>query len=387
MPKDQYEEYIDTRDKFQKSSSGLNKHLQASVNKRFDGLYFRVMSKEDFEADESHYDEQITFVVTTENGSITKIQLFKGDIEISGEGGGFINIHNAVRFNIGQQYEGSETSSSPVIAKVGEWTENVDFVARTGYEWANLLWQQQNTADNPNLFEIDESHTSWSAAKTSGAGIFLYPTAEGRLQRGYIVKSGVDNYNGGNGEDDGRHFLNINITREGSNVVETLSYSLIFGYGWDVSGSSGLSRRQVIYIYCERSSNGTVIESDYWTVGRLTQRFTKTQSQLFPQFRGSQTVLTIESSSESIAQGTPDILGLVISSTSETEDDVLNTCYRSNNDTISSVSESSAEGERLGLYYSLTDGSQLAKPYIHGMTADLIAIAQILGSEYVEVNQ
>jgi hypothetical protein len=217
--------------------------------------------------------------------------------------------------------------------------------------------------------------------------MFLYPTTEGILQRGYIVKSGVDNYNGGNGEDDGRHFLNINITREGSNTVETLSYSLIFGYGWDVSGSSGLSRRQVVYIYCERSSNGTIIESDYWTVGRLTQRFSKTQSQLFPQFRGSQTVLTIASSAESIAQGTPDILGLVISSTSETEDAILNTCYRTNSDTSSGyISESSAEGERLGLYYSLADGSQLAKPYIYGMTADLIAIAQILGSEYVEVN-
>ena len=380
---DIYDKYIDAKNGEKRSREIYEKTMQEAVNVRFDGLYFRVMSKEDFEADESHYDEQITFVVTMEDDEITKIQLFKGDIELSGEGGGFINIHNAVRFNIGQQYEESGTSSY-VIATIGDWTENVDFAARTGYEWANLTWQQQNIADNQNLFEIDEPHATWSAVKTSGAGIFLYPTAEGRLQRGYIVKSGVDNYNGGNGEDDGRNFLNINITREGSNAVETLSYSLIFGYGWDVSGASGLSRRQVVYIYCERSSNGTVIESDYWTVGRLTQRFTKEQSQVFPQFRGSQTVLTIASSAESIAQGTPDILRLVISSTSEVIDS--NICYRTNNDVSTPITDSPTEGERLGLYYSLTDGSQLAKPYIHGMTADLIAIAQILGSEYVEVN-
>jgi hypothetical protein len=69
---------------------------QRNLNYRLDGLYFRVMSKEDFDAEESHYDEQITFVITTENGAITSIDLYKGDIRISMGGGGGGTIENTL---------------------------------------------------------------------------------------------------------------------------------------------------------------------------------------------------------------------------------------------------------------------------------------------------
>ena len=77
-------------------NEAAKKLAQSNLNVRLDGLYFRVMSKEDFEADESHYDEQITFVVTMEDDEITKIQLFKGDIEISVGGGGGGTITNTL---------------------------------------------------------------------------------------------------------------------------------------------------------------------------------------------------------------------------------------------------------------------------------------------------
>lgn len=77
-------------------NENVKKTNQQNINKRLDGLYFRVMSKEDFEAEESHYDEQITFVVTTESGTITSIDLYKGDIKISMGGGSGGTIENTL---------------------------------------------------------------------------------------------------------------------------------------------------------------------------------------------------------------------------------------------------------------------------------------------------
>ena len=61
-------------------------NIQRNLNKRLDGLYFRVVDGNDFdtELEEGIYDEQISFVIRDED----TIELWKGSTKVSGSGGG-----------------------------------------------------------------------------------------------------------------------------------------------------------------------------------------------------------------------------------------------------------------------------------------------------------
>lgn len=77
-------------DKLRDSAESLERtaaQVQKNINSRLDGLYFRVLTQEEFEAEETHYGEQITFVTRTVNDEL-KIDIYKGDIKINLDGGG-----------------------------------------------------------------------------------------------------------------------------------------------------------------------------------------------------------------------------------------------------------------------------------------------------------
>lgn len=73
----------DDAQKIEQAASNMQKNL----NKRLDGLYFRVVDGNDFDTEQAgdgHYDEQITFVIRDED----TIELWKGDVQVSSSGGG-----------------------------------------------------------------------------------------------------------------------------------------------------------------------------------------------------------------------------------------------------------------------------------------------------------
>lgn len=66
-------------------------NLQASAQKNLDsrlsGLRFRTMSGTDFDAEEAHSINQVTFVVRKDENDNTVVELYKGDSKIGSMGG------------------------------------------------------------------------------------------------------------------------------------------------------------------------------------------------------------------------------------------------------------------------------------------------------------
>lgn len=373
---------FDASGKIRKCADILGSVAQKNLNSRLDGLYFRSLEAEEFEAEETHYREQVSFVNNRENGEITSIDLWVGDIKVSGEGGGgSVKIHKAVRINIGQQYGGTYDSTY-MYASHNDWTENTDFVNRYGWEWVDIPWGQENIADNPNLYSIEETHSNWNAAKTRGTGLFLYPNADGYLQRGFIHPSVSVSTNAG-GEDNGTATLDILVTRDGGTTIERLTYNIIFGGGYWTDGqyrTTGYTNTLRTYVHCVRTVGGVTEEG--WFTSDLGSGFMRSSDELFNQFsnfRGSQCVLTLGLSADDILNEDFKIYGIYRTQSTETYDTVSARIRRSLSYS-SRIAESSKFGRRLGLYYSLTDGSALDPPYIYGFTEDLKDIARIVAS-------
>ena len=73
-------------------STGKSTDLQAvsqeAINKRLDGLRFKVMSGDDFDAEAGeHSIQQVTFVVRVDANDETIVELYKGDSKIGSLGG------------------------------------------------------------------------------------------------------------------------------------------------------------------------------------------------------------------------------------------------------------------------------------------------------------
>ena len=68
-------------------STDLQAVAQEAINKRLDGLRFRAMSGDDFDAEAGeHSIQQVTFVIRND-GTDTTIELYKGDSKIGSLGG------------------------------------------------------------------------------------------------------------------------------------------------------------------------------------------------------------------------------------------------------------------------------------------------------------
>lgn len=69
-------------------STDLQAVSQEAINKRLDGLRFKVMSGDEFDAEAGeHSIQQVTFVVRVDENDDTYVELYKGDSKIGSLGG------------------------------------------------------------------------------------------------------------------------------------------------------------------------------------------------------------------------------------------------------------------------------------------------------------
>lgn len=72
----------------EQKSTDLQVVAQNSINKRLDGLRFKTMSGDEFDADAgNHSIFQVTFVVRADENNNTIVELYKGDSKIGSLGG------------------------------------------------------------------------------------------------------------------------------------------------------------------------------------------------------------------------------------------------------------------------------------------------------------